>query len=212
MRNINFFRGNAMHKVAVRIVLTLTLAPLLAGQQRHKPGQIDDPSVPDVAHITVSVVREYDSVTDLYSDSDLVVQGHIKSVLPTQDLSTVPSMRNLLTAAVANVTHTFKGSASSQVAVAQLGGVQGMRQRIPDQYRLLQEGEDYVCFLKKDSRLQSLAPAEIPVYSVTGAWAGLFQILNNAIKLSPVVHAGLRARYEGRNPDVLLADLGSLPQ
>lgn len=209
MRNISLLTHNAMHKAEVCILVSLTLAPLLA--QRRTPGQPDNPSVPDIAHIQASVVREYDSITDLYSASDLVVQVHVKSVLPTQDLSTNPRTHNLLTAAVVTVTHTFKGSAN-QVAVAQAGGVQGNRQRIPDQYHLLQMGEDYVLFLTRDQRLQSLAPADIPVYSVTGAWAGLFQIVNNTLKLSPAAHQTLHERYEAQTLDVLMADLRTLPQ
>ena len=42
---------------------------------------------------------------------------------------------------------------------------------------------------------------------MTGAWAGLFQIANNALQLSQATHAALRGRYEGQVPTLLLNDL-----
>ena len=201
-----------MHKEILRVALVMLCAvPPSIGQQTREVGHVDDPSALDSAHFMVSVVREYDSIAGLYLDSDLVIQGDIKKVLPTRDVST-PGGRGhtLITDFVVNVTHTFRGTAVSEVAVLQLGGVQGNMQRIPDQYRLMRAGEQYVLFLTQDRRLQSAALDYIPTYSVTGAWAGLFQIVNNALQLSPATHAALRGRYEGQVPTLLLSDLESM--
>jgi hypothetical protein len=141
-------------KANVCLALMLTVLPVAFGQNRRQAGQVEDPSLPDVAHFTATVVREYDSVAGLFSDSDLVVQADVKSVLPTRDLSTTPRTHNLVTDAVVTVTRTFKGPLLSEVAVVQMGGIQGNRQRIPDQYRLLKQGEHYVLFLKQDPRMQ----------------------------------------------------------
>jgi hypothetical protein len=197
-----------MRKATASITLLLASLPFAAGRQRRQTGQIDDPSAPDSAHFIVDVIRVYESVGDLYSDSDLVIQGGVKSVLPTQDLAS-PSRpaHNLITAAVIDVNRTFKGAAASEISVVQTGGSQGNRRRIPDQYRLMRQGEQYVLFLKRDPRFQTATVSTIPMYAVTGAWAGLFQIVNDVLQLSPAAHADLHARYEGRYLDVLLADL-----
>jgi hypothetical protein len=200
-----------MRKLTAWMIIALACVPFAAGQQRRRAGQADDPSSPDSAHFTVTALREYDSVAGLYSDSDLVIQGQVRSVLPTQDLVSASGLTHtLVTATVINVTQTFKGQAASEVSVIQLGGSQGNRQRIPDQYRLAREGEQYILFLKRDPRLQAVTASSIPMYAVTGAWAGLFQIVNNVLKLSPAAHTDMHTRYEGRGLDVLLTDLGSV--
>lgn len=60
-----------MRDAIVFIGLALSLAPMAQGQQRREAGHIDDPSAPDVAHFTATPLRVYDSLTDLYMDSDL---------------------------------------------------------------------------------------------------------------------------------------------
>jgi hypothetical protein len=188
----------------------LSLVPMAQGQQRREAGHIDDPSAPDVAHFTATPLRVYDSLTDLYMDSDLVVQGEIGRVLPARDVSRSTRSHTLVTDLVLNVTMTFKGPAMSEVAIVQLGGKQGNRERIPDQYRMMRAGEHYILFLKQDPRSQSVALAGIPTYAVTGAWAGIFELVNNTLQLSPAANPSLRDRYQGKPRDVLLTDLGSL--
>jgi hypothetical protein len=200
-----------MRKTVIFMGLALSLFPLAKGQQRREAGHVDDPSAPDVAHFIVSVARVYDSLRDLYMDSDLVVQGDIGRVLPARDISISPRSHNLVTDVVMNVTRTFKGPAMSQVAIVQTGGKQGNRERISDQYRIMQTGEHYVLFLKQDPRRQSIALAGTPTYGVIGAWEGIFELVNNAVQLSPAATGSMRDRYHGKPPDVLLKDLSSLP-
>ena len=91
----------------------------------------------------------------------LVVQGEIGRVLSARDVSRSTRSHTLVTDLVLNVTMTFKGPAMSEVAVVQLGGKQGNRERIPDQYRMMRTGERYILFLKQDPRSQSVALAGI---------------------------------------------------
>ncbi|HEX4138101.1 MAG TPA: hypothetical protein VHY84_26055 [Bryobacteraceae bacterium] len=199
-----------MYKAMNWVVLVLIITPLSQGQQRREAGHVDDPSVSDVAHFTVTVAREYDSIPPLYSDSDLVVQATVSTVFPARDLSLSNRSHTLVTDILLNVKRTFKGPTLTELAVVQLGGTLGKMQRIPDQFRMMQNGEQYVLFLKQDPRMQSVALAGTVTYSVTGGYAGIFQLVNNTLQLSPAAHINLRDRYQGKLPDVLLADLGNL--
>ena len=199
-----------MRNLTLLIILTLAFTVSLTAQGRRQVGQIDDPNTPDRAHFQLSVIREYDSLKDLYTDSDLVVQGDVKSVLPTVDLSLSKSGHNLVTGVLFTITATYRGTPLPQVVVVQSGGTIDKLERIPDQFHLMQQGEHYILFLVDDSRLSAAGARHSPTYAVTGAWTGHFRDIKGVLQLSPATNPALRARYDGRAPSVLLGDLAAI--
>lgn len=130
------------------------------------------------------------------------MEGHILKVFPSRETNLESHF--LATDALVKISRVLKGSKMSQVLIFQNGGTSGLRQRIPDQYHLVGEGEHHISFLTKEPPTLA-SPQYGSRYSITGAWSGIFKINNNnAVEVSPGADPDIRARYEGKPPTLLL--------
>jgi len=69
--------------------------------------------------------------------------------------------------------------------VSQQGGAVESLKIAPQQYDLMQVGERYVLFLKRDMRSSTPIISGVPAYYVLGAWLGLVRVIDNKVHVKP---------------------------
>jgi hypothetical protein len=122
------------------------------------------------------------SLAGLIKAADVVIDGTVQSVLPARKASAT----NLETDIRIAVGSVLKGPLTNkEIMVSQMGGTVGDLKIVPQQYDLMQPGERYVLFLKRDLRPSTPQVSGVPAYYVLGAWLGLVHVSDNKVHVTP---------------------------
>jgi hypothetical protein len=144
------------------------------------------------------------SLAGLIRAADVVIDGTVESVLPARQ----PSPTNLETDVRVAIWSVIKGPlASKEIMVSQMGGAVGALKIVPQGYDLMQPGERYVLFLKRDMRPSTPQISGVPAYLVLGAWLGQIRVSNNVIDVSR--SPGL-LQYSGSNVGAFEAEAAQI--
>src|SRR5581483_3202878 len=173
-------------------VTAFVTVPVLAQQAQHK---LSDPDRATSGELYITrLPNAPKSLAELCSQSALIIQGTVNSVLPARDMG-----HHLLeTDAVIDVTTVLKGSPVARLAISQAGGTISTFTSKPMAYSLVQPGQQYLLFLKPDTRSIVPAIAGTQRYLVTGIWSGLFYFNKDGVMALNSNHPDpVRSQYAG---------------
>jgi hypothetical protein len=172
-----------MYKV-FRVAILAMMIPIVSlhSQEIGRRTISSPPLTKRTSFVYVSSGEIVGDLRDLIYKSDLVIQGHVKSVSETR--FTIPGNDSgIETDFEVIVNRVFKSKRggrtdnfkqSYRIFVSQTGGKVGEIEEVPVEYTLLTPGESYILFLKNDDR-NHLPNVDLR-YVITGVWHGAFQI------------------------------------
>jgi hypothetical protein len=191
-------RGVTAMKISMAFTALLTSAiigtaqeatPTKTASMNPCPGGIGSVEIDTVA------VRSLDQLLQM---ANLVVVGTVVNVLPA--FNRIPGdLAAVETDSLISITERLRGtvpSVASTIALFQIGGKAGPCAEVVPDDPLVKSGEQYVLFLKADSRTQVPNPAGVPRYLVVGVWSGKVAVVNGKIHFPPRAHPFLHA-YDG---------------
>lgn len=146
---------------------------------------------------------------ELLKLSKLVVLATYESEAPSRFLVKNDSTSDIVTDRILRVTETLQGKAPAggRIAVQELGGILipkdglSIKQIIKGQLPI-RPGGTYLLFLRP--RSESVGDEfDSRRYSITGVWAGSFQLTNGRVRISEEASLGLRQHDNSQQKDLL---------
>jgi len=171
---------------------------LANAQNRRRPG-VDQPSPSRNIRAAVTPIDVPSSLAELVALSPVVIVGACQGEFPSRFFVKGDPRTDVVTDRIVRVDRVLKGTVltNTQIAIQELGGslslydgVHSINQAIIHQ-RPLQQQRRYLLFLRPAGQVVNDA-FDGHRFSVTGIWAGSFELTNGGATISDGAEAGIR--------------------
>jgi hypothetical protein len=177
-----------------------------SAQGNRRGGQIIPGQQSGPVTVIVTPIDAPTSLEDLTKKADLIVDGTVATVLPSNSLSPM-NPYSIETDSLITVRRVLGGTLDSPnrtLAIAQIGGRIGSAESVVQDDPLLKPGDRYIFFLQPDGRTTVANASGSPRYVVLGVWSGKAKI--EAGKIQFVERAGPQLRTRnGMDEDSFIA-------
>jgi hypothetical protein len=198
-------RTHTMLKLNI-LLLSVFSTAMWAQQGNTGAGPGMRPSLPTTGKIEIrlSPARAIGNLDTLIRASSLVFEGTVLTTLESvqRDPKIAHSIETPVVMAVDQLLKGVPGDGKRVITVNQPGGTRGSLEVSAPEAPVMKPGEKYILFVQQVQT--QLEPSTS--YYISGGWAGLVKVMDNAVLLSPRNSDELRA-YNGKSREMFLKDV-----
>jgi len=183
-----------------------TMALGMAQQQSRTPSASLNPCPGGTGSAEIDPVSTPSTLDQLVRSSQLIVVGTVSSVLPAF-VTNPEHLNSIETDSLVSVRQVLDGTlpfGTTTITLGQTGGKAGPCGLVVPADPLVVSGEEYLLFLRTDTRAQPLNGSGFTRYYTVGVWSGKVKVVNGKIQFRPSATAPLH-KYDGINLNDFLA-------